>query len=431
MKSEGNVAVCDGKRSIHPPIKHWLILAFGLILMGLTGSLAEPTEIAGERKSALQLSPSAASRQPAAKQSETRAEPLEGDVYGVVMKVEQTEQPAPARPFAQPVQLSETLQTVTVRLEANPKTLGLKSDRIQVENVLGENPAYNIPLKPGSRVLLHAEKDLKTAQWQFYIANRNRTPALMILGAITMMAILLLGGAEVAKHAILVTLMLTGCYKALFPALLTGTTGPYWIFLMCGMFTILGTFIYQTPGSKVFSREQSVVILSTLGGLLILTAILWIMREITPLDGYSSEGLAYLWHRSPKMDYWTLFMAGNLFAFQGFLFYLCWTLAQNRKDSQPLGFRQHFDMVMLRGRRLMGPFISSLGLLFVGLFMPILLQMEGTPTSQFVNLESTASMLTFAFAGGLTLMLTVPLTALIAAWQMSTPVMNVKTIKQQ
>ena len=79
----------------------------------------------------------------------------------------------------------------------------------------------------------------------------------------------------------------------------------------------------------------------------------------------------------------------------------------------------------------MGPFISSLGLLFVGLFMPILLQMEGTPTSQFVNLESTASMLTFAFAGGLTLMLTVPLTALIAAWQMSTPVMNVKTIKQQ
>jgi uncharacterized membrane protein len=121
------------------------------------------------------------------------------------------------------------------------------------------------------------------------------------------------------------------------------------------------------------------------------------------------------------MDYWTFFMAGMLFAFQGFLFYLCWTLSQNRKDSEPLTFQQRFDIVMLRGRRMMGPLISSLGLLFLGLFMPILLQMEGTPTSQFVNLESTCAMLTFAFAGGLTLMLTIPLTALIAAWRLSAP----------
>ncbi|WP_303675080.1 YibE/F family protein [Vampirovibrio chlorellavorus] len=369
-------------------------------------------------KAVLRLSPvKAAQPSPESPAPPKAAGPTEGQVYGLVLKVEPASQSHASKPLGRPMAESqEALQRVTIRLEGSLKTLGLQSDIIQVENVLGENPFYNIRLKPGAQVLLQAEKEVKTGQWHFNIANHNRTPALMILMTLTIMAILLLGGVEVAKHALLVTLMLIGCYKALFPAVLAGEHSPWWIFLMCGMFTILATFIYQQPGQKAFSREQCVVMLGTTGGLLILAAILWAMGEITPLSGYSSELLASLWYRSPQMDYWAFFMAGMLFAYQGFLFYLCWTLAQNRKESEPVSFQKRFGIVMLRGRRLMGPLISCLGLLFLGLFMPILLQMQGTPTAQFVNLESTASMMTFAFAGALTLILTVPLTALIAAW---------------
>lgn len=398
------------------PLIGLMLVTFCLVFLSAP-SQAAPGKEAPEPT--VKLSPLPGQKQPQPENKSPKdEEPLQADIYGLVMKVEQSEE-SPTRQFASPMPQQETFQKVTVRLDVKPERLGLKSNIIVVDNVLGENPAYNIPLKKGSRVLLSAEKNSDSSPWRFYIANRDRTPALMILGAVTVMALLLIGGQEVAKHVILVILMLTGCYKALFPAVLAGTGGPLWIFLMCFMFTILGTFIYQQPGSKVFSREQSVVILSTMGGLFILTAIMLILHEIVPLDGYSSEALASLWYRSPHMDYWTFFMAGMLFAFQGFIFYLCWTLAQNRKEAAPLSFWQRFDIVMLRGRRMMGPLISSLGLLFLGLFMPILLQMEGTPTAQFVNLESTASMLTFSFAGGLTLMLTVPLTALIAAWRLS------------
>ncbi len=398
------------------------LLAFVVVLISFclvnSQSIAKPH--GDQLARVLKLSPAPHKKNGQPTKPSQKKEPLQVDLYGLVMKIENTE-PHSASQFFKPIQQRETLQKVTVRLEVPPNKLGLKNNLVVIDNIIGDNPAYNIPLKPGARVLLNAEKEDQSSQWRFYIANRNRVPALMILGAVTILAILLIGGQEVAKHAILVTLMLIGCYKALFPAVLEGTTGPCWIFLMCAMFTILGTFIYQQPGTKAFSKEQSVVILSTFGGLLILTAVLLILHEIMPLDGYSSEALASLWYRSPKMDYWTFFMAGMLFAFQGFLFYLCWTLSQNRKDSEPLTFQQRFDIVMLRGRRMMGPLISSLGLLFLGLFMPILLQMEGTPTSQFVNLESTCAMLTFAFAGGLTLMLTIPLTALIAAWRLSAP----------
>jgi uncharacterized membrane protein len=343
----------------------------------------------------------------------------QADMYGVVVAVKNIDS-APGGALQKPVQGQETIQRVKVRLASNGPVPDFKNRIITVDNVLGENPAYNIPLKPGARVLLNMEKNPATGKWIFYIANRDRTPAIMILGALFIMAVLVIGGSEVAKHALLVTLILTGCYKALFPAVLAGTTGPNWILLMCFMYTILASFIYQAPGTRSFSREQSVVILGTLGGLVMLVVILWIMHEITPLDGYSSEGLASLWYQSPKMDYWTFFLSGALIGYQGLLFHLCWSLSQNRKqEDEWLDFSQRFQIVMMRGRRLLGPMLSSVGLLFLGLFMPILLQLQGTPTAQFVNLESTASMLAYAFAGGLTLILTVPLTALISAWMLS------------
>ena len=346
------------------------------------------------------------------------AAPVQTDIYGVVLSVKEAG-PAKSKTLLRmvaPDDDREHLQKVTVRLISEGPTPGFKDRVVTIDNVLGGNPAYNIPVKPGARVLINMEKNPNTGQWVFYIANRDRTPALIILGTLFLLAALLIGGIEVSKHLLLVALMLMGCYKALFPAILDGTTGPNWIMLMCFTFTILASFIYKVPGTRSFNREQSVVILGTTGGLVLLSLVMWIMHEIAPLNGFSSEGLASLWYLSAKMDYVSLLMGGALLGFQGFLFYLCWSLAQGRKESTPLAFRQRFDIVMRRGRRILGPLISSLGLLFLGLFMPILLQLQGTPTAQFINLESTVSVLALAFAGGLTLILTVPLTALIAAW---------------
>jgi uncharacterized membrane protein len=347
------------------------------------------------------------------------------DVYGVVLRVQNIGKAPTSVGLLKPIGQEETLQKVTVRLDTTDTPIpNLKSQVITVDNILGSNPAYNIPLKPGARVLLNMERG-PTGQWVFYITNRDRSPAIMILASLLLLGVLLIGGSEVTKHILLAILVLTGCYKALFPAVLNGSGGIAWAFLMCFMFTILGSFIYKNPEDSpkrmAFSIQQAIVISGTMGGLVILSAIMWIMHWITPLDGFSSEGLASLWYRSPHMDYWALLMASILLAFQGFIFYLCWMLSQNRKPApgepeEALSFSQRFHILMLRGRRLLGPMLSSLGLLFIGLCLPILLQLQGTPTMQFMNLESTASVLTIAFAGGLTLILTVPLTALIAAW---------------
>jgi uncharacterized membrane protein len=389
-----------------------------LVLCFYSGALAEDT-VAGKLQQpvAVKLKP-LKSRQTQAAAEKTEEAIQQVDIYGVVISVQDTGAPHGST-LLRPVEDSERLQKVTVRLTSEGPEAGYKNRRVTIDNILGENPAYNIPLQPGARVLINMEKNPQTGKWTFYIANRDRTPALIILGGLFVLAALVIGGAEVSRHLLLLALMLLGCYKALFPALLDGTTGANWILLMCFTFTILASFIYRVPGTRSFSREQSVVILGTTGGLLMLTIILWIMHWIAPLNGFTSEGLAGLWYPSPHMDYLALWMAGALLGFQGFLFYLCWSLAQGRKETDPLSARQRFGIVMLRGRRLLGPLISSLGLLFLGLFMPILLQLQGTPTAQFINQESTVSVLALAFAGGMTLILTVPLTALISVWVMS------------
>lgn len=355
------------------------------------------------------------------------------DIYGVVLKVKNmgpatdSNEKFSVRTEGQPHQALPTdiLQKVTVKLDSDEKIPGLKGQIVTVDNILGENPAYNIPLKPGARVLVNMERNPDTGHLNFYIANRDRTPALMILGAITILALLLIGGVEVSKHMLLAALVVLGCYQLLFPAVLAGQGGLLATLIMCFCFTVLGSLIYQSPenltSERLFNRTQSVVILSTLGGLAIMAIIMRLMQWITPLDGYTSEALAALWYRSARMDYWALFMGTVLIGYQGFIFYLCWSLAQTRKkpgsdQEEQLNFVERFNITMIRGRHQLGPLISSLGLLFLGLYLPILLQLQGTSAPQFINLESTASMLTIAFAGGLTLVLTVPLTALISAW---------------
>jgi uncharacterized membrane protein len=417
--------------------KHpWLLLVV-MGLFGLTVAFAAPLAPKGS-KTPQQTPKNVEMPVPAPLPTELGEEIEEADIYGVVLKVRNA---GPAPDSGQKLSVNpegqahmalptDTLQKVTVRLDLNRPIPGLKGSIITVDNILGENPAYNIPLKPGARVLLSMERNLKTGQLNFYIANRDRTPALMILGAVTILALLLIGGVEVSKHILLATLILLGCYQLLFPAVVAGQGGHLATLMMCFCFTVLGSLIYKSPENlypeRLFSRTQTTVILSTLGGLAIMAIIMRIMQWITPLNGFTSEALAALWYRSARMDYWALFMGTVLLGYQGFIFYLCWSLAQTRKkpgseEEEPLSFWERFNIAMLRGRHHLGPLLSSLGLLFLGLYLPILLQLQGTSTAQFINLESTASMIIIAFAGGLTLVLTVPLTAVISAWVYSLP----------
>lgn len=330
--------------------------------------------------------------------------------YGVVMSVSD---------------LPGNTQKVVLRLnDTQRETMGgggVRRRIVTLENPVHNNPGLNIPLKPGARVLLKPEKNPENGRWRYRIVDRDRTPAIFILGTLFILAVLLIGGSEVTRHALLISLMAAAFQTTLFPLVMQSRWSLLWLGLTCFTFTSLAVFIYGSPGSRTLSREQLVVMLGTFGGLGILGAILWIMGEITPLNGYSTEGLVTLWGRAPRMDYWTFFLSGALIGFQGLLFYVCWTLAQTRREEsgQEFNFWDRFGITMQRGRRLLGPIISSVGLLLLGLMAPMLLQLYGTPTARFINLESSASILIYAFSGGLTLILTVPLTALLAAWLMT------------
>jgi uncharacterized membrane protein len=360
--------------------------------------------------------------------------PEQTDLYGVVVKIEEIRF-SPLERLLRAAGENTRRQRVTIKLDATraPDAPGVPLPKVvTAENALEDNPAYNIPLRPGARVLLTLETNPANGRRTFYIVNRDRTPALMILGTTALLALLLIGGSAVARHALLVVLMMVGVYQFLFPAILAGRGAIIPLAAMCLAFPVLAGLIHSaddpTRDIRASRREQVVIAAGVLGGTGLLALIVWIMGVITPLSGFSSEGLAELWARSPGIDAWLLYVAGVLIAFQGLLFYLCRLLVRERQadaasglsgpaaeESPIMAFSARFRLVMRRGRGLLGPLISSLGLLCLGLFLPILLQLEGTPAAQFINLESTASLFIFAFAGGLTLILAVPLTALLVA----------------
>jgi uncharacterized membrane protein len=392
----------------------------GIALKRSHASLGQPNH-AGQP-----IAPEVISSQSSGSNEEDSSQTDSVDLYGVVLKVVPLEQ-TPESSRLRMVGESARLQRVTVRLD----TAGIPDsyakqhkkkplpDVIAVYNTVEANPAYNIPLQTGARVLLSLNTNSVTGKQVFSIANRDRTPALMILATLTLLAWLLIGGSQVARHVLLVAMMLLGVYKLLFPLILSGRGGAVPLTVLCVAFPLLAGLIHSSGSNinlRALSREQAVIAGGVLGGTAILSVILLIMGLITPLSGFSNEGLAGLWYRSHGMDYWLLYRASVLIGFQGFLFYLCRTLARQRESDAQAPFRERFHIIMQRGRGLLGPLVSSLGLLCLGLFLPLLLQMEGTPTAQFINLESTASLFVFAFSGGLTLILTMPLMALLVAW---------------
>ncbi|MEM0951826.1 MAG: YibE/F family protein [Cyanobacteria bacterium P01_H01_bin.74] len=352
-------------------------------------------------------------KQPQANDVDTE-KTIAGDVYGVVVAVEALEQHVKTDQNA--------IQVATIRLDGLTGATTHSEKLIQAHHQTERLSGLTFNLKPGMRVLLKRSLNKKDKTAKFTVINYDRTPALLILGAVLILAILVIGGVELTKHALLVVLVFSGCYKALFPAILSQGTGPYWIFLMCAMFTILASFIYRRPGqSNPFSRQQWVVGLGTAGGLCILFLILTLLKDLMMLSGFWHTGLIALKQDYPNMDAWSLFIASVLFGFMGFLFYVSWSLAQTRQDKDDLtmGFAARFSLVMLRGKRLLGPLLSSVGLLTLSLLLPVLIQLQDQTRAQLINLEPTASMLAFIFMGLLTVILTMPWVAFLSALLMT------------
>jgi uncharacterized membrane protein len=311
---------------------------------------------------------------------------------GVVLKVAENRPASRNRSSSNVLGFEEaqTIQWVKIRVDAGP----LAGREFLTENVLGDNPAYNIRVARGDRIVLNVETG-SDGTARVNIADRERMSVIGLLLGVLLLSLFLLGDRLLLKRLAILAVFLVLALKVLLP-LLTQDTQPLPVF-----FLLAGTTLYlweavngQSPG-RCLSVTGLVIL-----GLLLMLGIHATAMHIEGVNGFATESMASLWFMYPTMNFRVPLLLSLMISHMGALYWLV-----HRMADAPLNTAG----CLSQGCVTLSPLLIIVLLMDLGLALPFLLPLRELPVVKLVNLEGTAAYLTLILSGAITLIAMVPI----------------------
>lgn len=290
-----------------------------------------------------------------------------------------------------------------------------KGKTIEIENQLTSNPAYDINVKPGDRVILDIEKQNKDTF--FNIADRERLPALLIVAGLFMALLLGIGGIKGLRSLASLVFTTTLVTVILVPAILNKlpiipvTVGVAIISTIFTMFLISG-----------FNLKSVSAIIGTLGGVLSAGIISSLIIKLAPLSGFHDQESIILWGSRPDLDFTGILTSamiiGALGAIMDVGISIASSVAEVKSIDNALNTNQLIKSGLNVGKDIMGAMSNTLILAYIGSFLPLILLATDAPLVKLINLNSIATEITAAISGSIGIILAVPITAFTAGYLM-------------
>lgn len=190
-------------------------------------------------------------------------------------------------------ELKEVKQSVDVKILTGPH----KGDKAIIENVLMGNPAYDIKLKKGDKVILHVEQS-DDGGVNYFIADKQRVPTLYWLAGLFFGLLLIIGGKRGFFSLISILITLGLIFWALTPLLLSGMSPVLATVLVCVFAAVIA--IYLVGG---FNSKSTAAILGTVSSLIIAGLLSILSIKGASLTGFSSEESMFLFTAHPDLDF--------------------------------------------------------------------------------------------------------------------------------
>ncbi len=339
------------------------------------------------------------------KQSVSALEPYEEKVLrGKVTGVEDT---VPTLDFAV---LEQTVQVMVTSGE-------YKGQEFTVENVLMGNPGYDVYLEQGQEILLIAEMEGENIQG-IYFKDVVRDKYIYYLIALFVAALLLVGKSKGIKA--LAALVFTGIIiiKVMLPLILNGYN-PILVSVVFASITAMFTLlIIGGWGKKTLAAVVGTISGVTVAGFL----ALWI-GNLAYLTGFSSEEAQMLMFMEHAIDdirglLFAGIIIGSLGAVTDVGISIASAVSELKEKNPGLDSYALLTSGMNIGRDIMGTMANTLILAYVGSATPLLLLLIGyeMPGIKIANLDLIATEIVRGVAGSIGLVVTVPVTAAMAAW---------------
>ncbi len=351
--------------------------------------------------------------QPGNESSSTETQLKEVYEKALVLEIENTQQEAHEALGGQ-----MTEQKVKVRVLSGPH----KGQVLTALNTITEGDLMSLKLRPGEQVVLYVSEDklpgMKEPIRNIYVSDRVRSPALGWLLIVFIGLLVVIGRWQGIKALFGLGITILGIYKVLLPGLMQGKS-PLILTIIVSIGVTLLTMIFVAG----FSRKTVAATLGTLGGLLVAGGLAYAFGDLAQLSGLATEEERMLLYvQGLKIDLRGLLFSGILIGALGAIMDVAISIAsavsEIRKANPEMSPVQLVGAGMNVGRDIMGTMANTLILAYTGGALPFMLlvlvyKMEPV---RIMNWELIATEIVRALVGSIGLIVSVPITALIAGF---------------
>lgn len=306
-------------------------------------------------------------------------------------------------------------QIVTIKILSGE----FKGTERKIDNMLTGNPAYDIPLLNGNKVILHAEalnSIIATADdVDFFIADVKRDNALYWFGGIFCIFLLLIGRKKGLFSLISIVATLGLIFYMLMPMILNGYC-PIASAVLVGILSTLIT-IYLVGG---FNSKSSSAIIGTTLSLIFAGGLSMLAIWFAHLTGFAGEENMFLYSARPDLNFTGILSASMVIAALGALMDTAVSIASTINEiyetNKMLSIKELFRSGMNVGRDIIGTMSNTLILVYLGSSLPLVLLASNIDMQKFFNLNQVSTEILSAIIGSIAILACVPITAIISAY---------------
>ncbi len=315
----------------------------------------------------------------------------------------------------------QNLNQETVKQEVTVKILTgrFKGTERIIDNMLTGNPAYDIPLSKGDKVVIHAEpvseiiatdKDV-----DFFIADIKRDNQIWIYTLFFSVLLLAIGRKKGVTSIISIIATVGLIFYLLMPLTLNGFCPIASAILVGILSTIITIYLVGGFNSKSTSAIVGTSISLIFAGLLSIVAIYF-----AHLTGFAGEENMFLYSARPDLSFTGILSASMIIAALGALMdtavSIASTINEIHETDNTLDVKELFKSGMNVGRDIIGTMSNTLILVYLGSSLPLVLLSNNIDLNKFFNLNQVATEILSALTGSIAILACVPITAIVAAY---------------
>lgn len=305
-------------------------------------------------------------------------------------------------------------QKVTVEILSGD----FKGQKIIIDNMLTNNPAYDIQLAKGDKVVLHLEAKSEMIEdindVDFFIADIKRDNQILVFAGIFALLLVIIGRQKGLRSIVSIAATVGLIFCGLVPLVLAGIC-PLLAAVITGVLATIIT-VYLVGG---LNSKSTSAIIGTSASLIFAGLLSAFAIYFAHLTGFSGEETLFLYTTRPDLNFKGILAASMLIAALGALMdtsvSIASTINEIHETDKTLSVTRLFKSGMNVGRDIIGTMSNTLILVYLGSSLPLVLLSTNIDLNKFFNLNQVATEILSALTGSIAILACVPITAIVAA----------------